>query len=144
MLPGSWLLICFKREFPLDDLMKLWECVWAAEFPSGEPGAHRDGTARDGIATNFSLFVALAVLESHRDSTMRYLDHFDELLQYMNGLSGNIDVDSTIAQAEVLALALRVLFERKSEADEDDVKGAPTAIHARLTDDMDELRSLVF
>ncbi|KDN45934.1 RabGAP/TBC [Tilletiaria anomala UBC 951] len=157
-----WLLICFKREFPLDDLFKLWECIWSAEFASPDAPAaassehgkdcngHDDGDApRDGVSNSFSLFVALAVLESHRDSIMRYLDHFDEMLQYMNGLSGHIDVESTIARAEVLALALRVLFEQKdqakaSEGSAEDAAHGPTAIHARLTDDKEDLRALVF
>lgn len=136
--------------------MKLWECVWAAEFSTTEPLA--SGAPRDGLSDNLSLFVALAVLETHRDSTMRYLEHFDEVLQYMNGLSGHIDVEEAISQSEVLVLALRRLFEEddasnaslpetssdgRQTRESSNVNG-PTLIHTRLANDSQDLRSLVF
>ena len=52
----SWVLIAFKREFPFDDVLRLWEVLWTDHYTSG-----------------FVLFVALAVLESHRDMILRYL-----------------------------------------------------------------------
>ena len=52
----SWVLIAFKREFPFDDVLRLWEVFWT-----------------DYYSNNFVLFVALAVLESHRDMIIRYL-----------------------------------------------------------------------
>jgi hypothetical protein len=66
----------------------------------------------------FVLFVALAVLQSHRDVIIRYLTEFDEVLKYANDLSGTIDLDTTLAQAEVLFLSFRGLVE--------DVDKAPT------------------
>jgi hypothetical protein len=59
-----WVLIAFKREFPFDDVLRLWEVLWT-DYYSGE----------------FVLFVALAVLESHRDMILRYLVEFDEILK---------------------------------------------------------------
>lgn len=53
-----WILIAFKREFAFDDVLRLWEVLWT-----------------DYYSTNFVLFVALAVLESHRDVILRYLIH---------------------------------------------------------------------
>lgn len=53
---SSWVLIAFKREFPFDDVLRLWEVFWT-----------------DYYSNNFVLFVALAVLESHRDMIIRYL-----------------------------------------------------------------------
>ncbi|KAH9180749.1 hypothetical protein EDB89DRAFT_1900543 [Lactarius sanguifluus] len=62
------------------------------------------------------LFVALAVLESHRDVMLRYLVEFDEILkaqtpdsQYCNELSMTIELDTTLAQAEVLFLSFHQL-----------------------------------
>ena len=74
------------------------------------------------------LFVALAVLESHRDVILRYLVEFDEILkvhtsylparlskaefrdpQYCNELSMTIELDTTLAQAEVLFLSFQQL-----------------------------------
>lgn len=52
----SWVLIAFKREFPFDDVLRLWEVLWT-----------------DYYSRDFVLFVALAVLESHRDMILRYL-----------------------------------------------------------------------
>ena len=73
------------------------------------------------------LFVALAVLESHRDVILRYLVEFDEILkvtypsisgvclpkaqlrtlQYCNELSMTIELDTTLAQTEVLFFSFR-------------------------------------
>ncbi|CAE7205252.1 unnamed protein product [Rhizoctonia solani] len=77
-----WVLIAFKREFPFDDVLRLWEVLWTNYYTN-----------------QFVLFVALAVLESHRD--------FDEILKYCNDLSMTIELDSTLAQAEVLFLSFQ-------------------------------------
>lgn len=50
------MLISFKREFVFDDVLRLWEVLWT-----------------DYYSNDFILFVALAVLESHRDVILRYL-----------------------------------------------------------------------
>jgi len=41
-------------------------------------------------SNQFVLFVALAVLQSHRDVLLRYLTEFDEVLKYANDLSGTV------------------------------------------------------
>lgn len=51
-----WVLIAFKREFPFDEVLRLWEVLWT-----------------DYYSSQFLLFVAFAVLESHRDMILRYL-----------------------------------------------------------------------
>jgi len=83
-----WVLIVFKREFPFEDVLRLWEVLWTNYYTE-----------------QFVLFVALAVLESHRDVILRYLVEFDEILKYCNELSMTIELDSTVAQAEVLFLS---------------------------------------
>lgn len=60
----SWVLISFKREFPFDDVLRLWEVLWTNHYTDA-----------------FVLFVALAILESHRDMILRYLVEFDEILK---------------------------------------------------------------
>ena len=50
------MLISFKREFPFEDVLRLWEVLWTNYYTN-----------------QFVLFVALAVLESHRDVMLRYL-----------------------------------------------------------------------
>ncbi|KAG5727673.1 GTPase-activating protein gyp7 [Termitomyces sp. T112] len=87
-----WVLIAFKREFSFDDVLRLWEVLWT-----------------DYYSNDFVLFVALAVLESHRDMILRYLVEFDEILKYCNELSMTIELDTTLAQAEVLFLSFAQL-----------------------------------
>ncbi|KAG6879524.1 hypothetical protein C0992_001857 [Termitomyces sp. T32_za158] len=87
-----WVLIAFKREFPFNDVLRLWEVLWS-----------------DYYSNDFVLFVALAVLESHRDMILRYLVEFDEILKYCNELSMTIELDTTLAQAEVLFLSFSQL-----------------------------------
>nr|KIR82901.1 rab GTPase activator [Cryptococcus tetragattii IND107] len=65
-----WILIAFKREFPFDTIIHLWEVLWTRYY-----------------SDKFVLFVAMAVLESHRDVIIRYLGEFDEVLKYANDLT---------------------------------------------------------
>ncbi|KAJ7632536.1 rab-GTPase-TBC domain-containing protein [Roridomyces roridus] len=81
-----WILIAFKREFPFEDVLRLWEVLWT-----------------DYYSNQFVLFVALGVLESHRDVILRYL------VEYCNELSMTIELDTTLAQAEVLFLSFTQL-----------------------------------
>ncbi len=59
------LLVWYKREFAWPDVLRLWEALWT-DLPSA----------------NLHLFVALAILEKHRDVIMTHLLHFDEVLKY--------------------------------------------------------------
>lgn len=68
-----WILIAFKREFPFDTIIHLWEVLWTRYY-----------------SDKFVLFVAMAVLESHRDVIIRYLGEFDEVLKYANDLTGTV------------------------------------------------------
>ncbi|TVY55158.1 GTPase-activating protein GYP7 [Lachnellula cervina] len=79
------LLVWFKREFQWLDILHLWEVLWT-----------------DYMSSNFHLFIALAILEKHRDVIMEHLKHFDEVLKYVNELSTTIDLESTLIRAEAL------------------------------------------
>ncbi|KAH9844905.1 Domain in Tre-2, BUB2p, and Cdc16p putative Rab-GAPs [Teratosphaeria destructans] len=79
------LLVWFKREFEFADIMRLWEGLWT-----------------DFLSANFHLFVAMAILEKHRNVIMEHLKGFDEVLKYVNELSGTIDLASTLVRAEAL------------------------------------------
>ena len=59
------LLVWYKREFEWSDVLRLWESLWT-----------------DFLSSNFHLFIALAILEKHRDVIMEHLKHFDEVLKY--------------------------------------------------------------
>ncbi|KAK8191044.1 rab-GTPase-TBC domain-containing protein [Phyllosticta capitalensis] len=79
------LLVWYKREFNWDDVLTLWERLWT-----------------DYLSSNFHLFIALAILEKHRDIIMTHLQGFDEVLKYVNELKFTIDLPSTLVRAEAL------------------------------------------
>jgi len=79
------LLVWYKREFPWLDVLRLWESLWT-----------------DYLSANFHLFIAVAILEKHRDVIMEHLRGFDEVLKYVNELSNTIDLSSTMLRAEAL------------------------------------------
>ncbi|KAM7197023.1 Rab-GTPase-TBC domain containing protein [Naviculisporaceae sp. PSN 640] len=88
------LLVWYKREFEWMDILKLWEVLWT-----------------DYLTSSFHLFVALAILEKHRDVIMMHLKHFDEVLKYVNELSCTMDLESTLIRAEALFKKFRRLVE---------------------------------
>ncbi|GAB7350250.1 hypothetical protein MBLNU459_g0900t1 [Dothideomycetes sp. NU459] len=79
------LLVWYKREFEWPDVLRLWEGLWT-----------------DYLSSNFHLFIAVAILEKHRDVIMEHLKGFDEVLKYVNELSNTIDLQSTLTRAEGL------------------------------------------
>ncbi|KKY21962.1 putative gtpase-activating protein gyp7 [Phaeomoniella chlamydospora] len=79
------LLVWYKREFEWADTLRLWEILWT-----------------DYQSSQFHLFVAVAILERHRDVIIQHLKHFDEILKFINELSGRIDLPSTLVKAEQL------------------------------------------
>lgn len=96
------LLVWYKREFEWADVLRLWESLWT-----------------DYLSSNFHIFIALAILEKHREIIMAHLKHFDEVLKYgrwrslslhsadtdiipVNELSGTMDLESTLVRAESL------------------------------------------
>nr|CEG04196.1 unnamed protein product [Fusarium clavum] len=88
------LLVWYKREFEWLDVLRLWEGLWT-----------------DYMSANFHLFIALAILERHRDVIMEHLQHFDEVLKYVNELSGTIDLEATLIRAESLFKRFQRLIE---------------------------------
>jgi hypothetical protein len=89
------LLVWYKREFQWPEVLRLWEGLWT-----------------DYLSANFHLFIAVAILEKHREVIMEHLRGFDEVLKYVNELSNTIDLPSTLVRAE----ALFRRFQRSVEA----------------------------
>ncbi|RJE26126.1 GTPase-activating protein GYP7 [Aspergillus sclerotialis] len=89
------LLVWYKREFEWVDILRLWEALWT-----------------DYLSSNFHIFVALAILEKHRDVIMDHLKHFDEVLKYINELSNTMELIPILTRAESLFRR----FERTVEA----------------------------
>lgn len=109
------LLVWYKREFEWADVLRLWEGLWT-----------------DYLSSNFHIFIALAILEKHKEVIMAHLQHFDEVLKYgkhlspftnpsifpcivyrvrqltrlslslVNELSNTMDLESTLVRAEAL------------------------------------------
>ncbi|KTW26691.1 hypothetical protein T552_02698 [Pneumocystis carinii B80] len=88
------LLVWFKREFEWDDVLRLWEILWT-----------------DHITSQFHLFVALAILDKHKEIIMDHLKDFDEILKYINDLSMTIDLGSTLRRAISLFYKFKQIVE---------------------------------
>lgn len=85
-----WLLVHFKREFPLAEIMTLWEAIW-----TGLPGP------------NFHLFCCLAVLDMEKDTLMENKYGFSEILKYINDISEKIPLGRMLETAESIYIQLR-------------------------------------
>ncbi|KOS21355.1 GTPase-activating protein GYP7 [Escovopsis weberi] len=94
------ILVWYKREFEWGDVLRLWECLWT-----------------DFLSAEFHLFVALAILEKHKDVIMTHLKAFDEVLKYVNELSNTMDLESTLIRAEVLFKRFQRLVEAIDKKD---------------------------
>ncbi|WOL05139.1 RabGAP/TBC domain-containing protein [Canna indica] len=80
-----WILIQFKREFEYDQIMHLWEVLWTHH-----------------LSEHLHLYMCVAILKKHRKKIMGEQMDFDTLLKFINELSGHIDLDWTIREAEAL------------------------------------------
>ncbi|KAK8916326.1 hypothetical protein KSP39_PZI022349 [Platanthera zijinensis] len=80
-----WILIQFKREFELEQLMRLWEVLWT-HYKS----------------EHFHLYVCVAVLKRYRSEIIGQRMSFDSLLKFINELSGKLVVDDILTAAEKL------------------------------------------
>ncbi|KAK9861395.1 hypothetical protein WJX84_006666 [Apatococcus fuscideae] len=85
-----WLLIHFKREFAFDEVLRLWEALWA-----GQAGPH------------FHIYVCAAVLIQHRKDIVEGGLDFDGLLRFCIDLRGRIDLHQTLRDAEPPGWACR-------------------------------------
>lgn len=129
------LLVWYKREFDWVDILRLWEALWT-----------------DYLSSNFHIFIALAILEKHRDVIMDHLKQFDEVLKYstfslpmhlvcsnqtVNELSNTMELIPILTRAESLFRR----FQRTVEAiDKKNNFPAPSA-HQRKTTSVDKGKS---
>ncbi|KAF9891333.1 GTPase activating protein [Aspergillus nanangensis] len=112
------LLVWYKREFEWVDVLRLWETLWT-----------------DYLSSSFHLFIALAILEKHRDVIMDHLKHFDEVLKYINELSNTMELIPILTRAESLFRR----FERAVQAiDKKNNFPAPAAHQRRPTQDSED------
>ncbi|XP_057509208.1 uncharacterized protein LOC130791908 isoform X1 [Actinidia eriantha] len=82
-----WVLIQFKREFEYDRTMRLWEVLWTHY-----------------LSEHLHLYFCIAILKRYRQKIMGEEMDFDTLLKFINELSGHIDLDATLRDAEALCI----------------------------------------
>ena len=121
MFAHRWILLCFKREFPSSDSLRLWEACW-----SGYGGDH------------FQLFVACAVLSLYGSDLVRLALPHDEILLYLASLAGHMDADAVFRKARgllhaffrlpVIPCTLGALLECPSGAGEEWEGRSPTRV----------------
>ncbi|KAK9715171.1 hypothetical protein RND81_06G147500 [Saponaria officinalis] len=82
-----WILIQFKRELRYEETMRLWEVLWTRH-----------------LSEHFHLYVCVAILKRQRNKIIGEQMDFDTLLKFINELSGHIDLDAIIRDAEALCV----------------------------------------
>lgn len=84
------LLVWYKREFPFDEVILLWE-IFLTDYYSSQ----------------YHLFFALAILNDNERIIVQNLKRFDEVLKYMNDLSMNLHLNNLLVRSELLFLRFR-------------------------------------
>ncbi|XP_039014783.1 TBC1 domain family member 17-like isoform X2 [Hibiscus syriacus] len=82
-----WILIQFKRELEYEKTMRLWEVLWTHY-----------------LSEHFHLYVCIAILKRYHGKIIGEEMDFDTLLKFINELSGRIDLDATLRDAEALCI----------------------------------------
>ncbi|CAL5397170.1 unnamed protein product [Camellia sinensis] len=75
------------EEFEFETTMRLWEVLWTHY-----------------LSEHLHLYVCVAILKLHRNKIMGERMDFDNLLKFINELSGNIDLNSILRDAEALCI----------------------------------------
>ena len=87
-----WLLLSFKREFNYEDILRLWEVLWA-ETP----------------CKNFQLLVGVTMLHMERSVIMENNFGFPEILKHMNDKSQVFELSKILEFSESLFKKLESL-----------------------------------
>eukprot|EP00741_Cyanophora_paradoxa_P003819 tig00000718_g3713.t1 len=88
-----WVLIIFKREFEMHQVLRLWEMAWSSELP------------------RLPLYLAAALIVQARERIVKGRMEFDEVLKFANSLAGQLDVDECITAAEAMQRRHAALLE---------------------------------
>ncbi|KAG7165407.1 TBC1 domain family member 15-like [Homarus americanus] len=84
-----WLLVRFKRELNYTNTLRLWEVLWTSH-----------------PCPNFHLLVAVALLDTEKNTIMENKFGFTEILKHINDISLRIDLDATLKKAEAIYLQI--------------------------------------
>ncbi|KAI3973943.1 hypothetical protein MKX01_030519 [Papaver californicum] len=80
-----WVLIQFKRELEYEETMLLWEVLWTHH-----------------LSEHLHLYLCVAILKRQRKKIMGEQMDFDTLLKFINELTGHIDLNAALRDAEAL------------------------------------------
>lgn len=111
-----WLLVLFKREFELHDVFRLWEVVW-----TNHP------------CNNFHLLISIAILEKQQSEFIGEEMGFNEILKHVNDLSGKLDVNDILDNAEGLYYQIRESSQLTNEVRQ--ILGLPLIAESSPKDD---------
>ncbi len=95
------LLIIYKREFPFSTILDLWTILFT-----------------DHLGPQFQIFVALAILDLNA-GPLGKLGAFDEILKYVNELSGRMDLELVLVRAEILCVKFKAMVRVVEEKSKD-------------------------
>lgn len=65
-----WFLLDYKRELLYNDVFTVWETIWTAKYMATD---------------SFSLFLAVALLETYRDIILSNSMDFTDIIRFFNG-----------------------------------------------------------
>lgn len=77
----------FSREFEYGKTLCLWEVLWTHY-----------------LSEHLHLYACVAILKRYRNKIMGEQMDFDTLLKFINELSGHIDLDAVLRDAEALCI----------------------------------------
>lgn len=80
-------ILCYFQEFDFEKTMRLWEVLWTHY-----------------LSEHLHLYVCVAILRRHRSKIIGEEMDFDTLLKFINELSGHINLDATLRDAEALCI----------------------------------------
>lgn len=109
------LLIIYKREFSFLTILQLWTVLFTNYY-----------------SPDFQIFIALAILDLHADIMMTHLKAFDEVLKYVNELSGRMKVAEVLQRAESKNSFSPLNAQRKNAMTDDFIKELYLGFQARV------------
>ncbi|CAH8511073.1 unnamed protein product [Heterobilharzia americana] len=95
-----WFLLDFKREFKYQDVFRIWEVILCAEHL---------------ISKDFSLFIALALIQNYRDVICANHMEFTDILKFFNERAEKHNVEDILNLARHFAATIQTLTSRIKE-----------------------------
>ncbi|CAH8538350.1 unnamed protein product [Schistosoma rodhaini] len=95
-----WFLLYFKREFNYQDIFQIWEVILCAEHI---------------ISKDFSLFIALALIENYRDVISSNHMELTDILKFFNEIAEHHNVEDILNLARHFSKIVQKLTNKKNE-----------------------------